>query len=905
VVVYIAIFVIAVLGVTVYAMHLRMQSENARIHRAYYAASALKLAEACEAEAFAWLKAQFALPWRLQHPFLQRLYTERTEQFSIPSGEEPDSPDHRYLDLLEADALLNSAALAEALQGRATIHRATVCLMDFQPIQVPDAGTFDATTQARAVVDEFERFGTLQFEVHVGYGKVLRGTLRGEDLVKKYTSRRDIKVVNLLPPVVSRFTLFARGFRGPGDLKEPYNAGRAGNEKHRAWVGETDFSHSQPLVLVHHPDDIKERRGAAGSHADIARYLPHEEPFDQRRLESQVLTEGEVGYRPDLQDRGWVYLGGEQPWVLNLQAGRANPGAKIHKTGFGVVPALTSEGHLFHETYLTISDDQLREAPGMEGWSPEGSTYGWRFSIWADGMPAGALKKEVYSSGYFANYLRRREFRRDSLYPSLFRLYGDIQSFDVDDAGQPMRYIDRRSPTLVFGPVLRRFTNFGYVSQMDREDREAVDAGTFPYDEDGRPVYPYDNPGGSDPRMRAIPYFHITRDGYDRDQAKFRLWGKWIWKDGIPPPDLAEVDETEPGTSRTGPIDYPTRKWRINSHALKWEGEPNWEMLNLLITRPRVQHYHDGYDWLVENARPVSFDPKRHLEQDNLPSLEPFEGEVSDSRFFYGTSDPDSDHCFFARNLRLHQFDPRADPPDSRPASSSFPEGFFHGSLDAVSLYDTSQAAPDPTTSARLSPARYDIRIKTTFSFLDEEEFQSSLMPGGDGVLRESPGITVIREGGLDLSEYPEVVFGRGGMIIVDGPIRLPRVVKSPAARQLGEVLSFVSLSSDITLAGNLVEASLVALGESRTVKREADDVTIRGNLVVDQLDFRTGGAGLFSRRRNDLAGLRPTGTEGLEAYPRNVLEYDPAMNPASLENYRDKYRAFMSGGISFWGVTE
>ena len=96
--------------------------------------------------------------------------------------------------------------------------------------------------------------------------------------------------------------------------------------------------------------------------------------------------------------------------------------------------------------------------------------------------------------------------------------------------------------------------------------------------------------------------------------------------------------------------------------------------------------------------------------------------------------------------------------------------------------------------------------------------------------------------------------------------------------------------------------------GKGKTIKRSVDDVTIRGNLVVDTLDFQPRVARNFFGGRgagNPPTDLKPTGLGELKAYARNVVEYDPALNYAAVENYRKHYRAFTAGGIAYWLVSE
>jgi hypothetical protein len=903
VVVIVTLVVVVTLGVILFALHSRMGDENARAHRAYYGATALGLAQACEAEASAWIDAQLALPKDRQHSFLRQLYSDPTEDFWVASDDAPARPDDRYLDMLGEGLLPVTAQLAREMPGGAEVLRATFCFKDMHPIQDPGTEGFDPRDHARVVPDPHERFGALEFQAEVAYGRVGRGSRRGEPLVKRYISRRDVKVVNLLPPVVSRFTLFARGFRGPGGSREPFNAGVAGTENLRAWLGQTDFLRSQPLVLIHHPGDVKERLGYAGSHAEVARYLPHGPPFDHASLADPILTEPETPYRPDLHDRGWVFLGGGRSWPLNLQAGRVNLGANVDRVGPEFAARLTTESFLFHETYLTSTSGQFGSARSMRGWDPNRipDGHGWRFAIWCNGIPAGTFQTDVYRQVYFGNYYSRAAHDQESRRPSLVRLFGDMQTSEVDGRGRPGRYLDRRSPTVVLGPVLRRHSVIAQVMQRDEDDFEATQAGTFPLNSRGRTIFPYRDPGGAEPLVRNLPYFYFPPEGGAPRGGRFRFYEPWMWRDRNPPRDMAKVHDRNPDPSGRRRPDYPEVGWSITEDLFRFNGEPRWNALRLFTSRVETDHYHRSYDWLVENAHPRRAEPQRHLHQTGLPGLRPFEGTVPDRAFFYGTEDPDTDLCYFASNLRLEQAE-RGGAPAVDPA---FPEGFFQGALGGLRLHSPGAEAPDPKGSIPFQPSVPDMRAKATFVFQDQDAFEEVFLRGEPGRLAETVGVTVLREGGLDLEELGELEFDRGGMVIVPGPIRLPRVRKSEAARRRGEVLTFMSTGGDITLTGELVEASLIALGQGRTVRREPEAVTIRGNLVVDVLDFDTTGNSMFARRRTPMA-VAPVSVEGgPDAYPRNVVEYDPALNVGVPATYRRNYEAFLSPAVAYWGVTE
>lgn len=917
VVLYLVIGVMAVLAVVLFAMYSQMQEENARIHRVYFGTAALKIAEACETEAFTWLTAQLELPADHQHPFLRRLYSEPSATLSVESGSEPADPlsDPRYLDLLGEGLMSTSVGLAARLPGGGDIQGATLSFRDLSPLFHPPTSAIDPETQGQVLPDGFERFGAVEFTVSVGYGRVRRGSGGKVDLVKRYVSRRDLKVVNLLAPTVSRFTLFAHQFTGPG-TREPYNVDRGPATPTGLWeeelAGVSALERQQPLVLVHSPMDVKERVGAVSRVAELARYLPFEAPFDKRTLASPHLSAA-TEYRPDLQDRGWVFLGGDEPWSLNLKNGLINPRSALTPAfSNDWAEEITTEGFMIRETFLTADQTRLAGLPQAAGWDPDLSpgVDGYRFSVWSYGVPGGILNEPTFRNDIFGNYFSRAEGAAQSVHPSLLRLYGDVQAHDLDAAGTPGRYLDRRSPTLVLGPVLRRYTRLVKVSQMDQEDRDALAGGTFPKDAAGTEVFPYREPGRSEPREAWIPYFHVVGDALDESEAAYSFDSPNWPVSGNPLANGAEIDDSTPGAG-TRPVDYPAVRFRINEHVFRGSAGTPLRLLGLLESRIRTQHYNTGIDWISENAHPGGLDPVPRLGLGNLSVLQSFQGTPpSDARAFYSTQDPDSDLCYFAGNLRLHQFDETALPPGNlaNGPGSPFPDGFFEGSLRALRLVDPAVASDQVLVDGGTTPGVYDLRMKTTHAFQDASEFLETFLPGGSAELLLSPGVSLVRTGDLDLSDgRPELVFHQGGMILVEGNLRLPRILKSPEARASGQVLTLVSLGGNIELAGDRIEASVVVLGAGRTVTRAVEHTTLFGNLVVDTLVFEPDTPGnLFSGRSFPVGGATaPTGDRGLQGWERNLVEYDPALNQAAAARYRKQYRAFVSGGLSYWQVGE
>ncbi len=905
------IFVLCILG---YALFSQMQDEYRRIHRIYYGTAAIKVAEAVEAEAFSWFAWQLSLPRARQHPFVRALFERPTSEISVRTGEEPSTPDSRYLDLLAEGLVPHAVDLASSLGGGgAVIRRATLAYKDLLPLYSAAGGTSDPRSSCVISPDPFERYGSVELTVDVAYGRVKRGLLSGSELIKRYVSRRDVRVVNVLPPVVGKFTLFVRsGWRCgtslsfPASPDEPYNACTAVSPYSAGLYGATDFTRAQPLVLIHHPEDIKTRRGYCVHYADMVKYLPWEPPFDGTTCADEVSAV--VSYRPDLLRRGWVFLGGTRgggvirPWYVNLQAGQASSAAGGDIPDYydlSFCASMTLEGFLFHESYRTATHTQIVGLPGAAGWAPAtdfglmGRVADYRFALYHYGYVADVLPQEMFCKGVFGNYFASHP--SESLLPSLLRLYGDVQIMSLDSAKHPDVYCDRRSPTLVLGPVVRRLVQATLVMQDDPSR-------TFPYPKEAAPT------------MQFLPFFDIRADGtYAPGSDPLFSWNTAEWRPsglaGVP--DFNVVDDTFTGRPRPPALSVPAVRYRQREDVFHFDSGDPYKLYGFLMCKILKQPVNDGYDWIVENSNPTAgLDPRRHLKQEHLKVLRPADGSAVDDRyFFYNTTDPSKGLCYYAANLAAWQYDDSSDEPVVY--ESLFPDGKWKGALGALQLYDTAQLPGNFSEGELAEFTSYDVRQKTSYRFADQDAFKRVYIDGSGDVRIEKPfGVSLIADGALDLTRGDDgpigsITFDEGGMIIVKGDVVLPSVLKSQRARSRGETLTFVSLDGDIILAGERVEAGLVALGAGHTVRKSPalPSICVFGIMAVDVLDFSTDDdTCIFSGTTNWSERVQVGGSP---AYRRSVVIYDPSFDPLASGNYMRHYKAFTAGGVSYWKTRE
>jgi len=490
---------------------------------------------------------------------------------------------------------------------------------------------------------------------------------------------------------------------------------------------------------------------------------------------------------------------------------------------------------------------------------------------------------------------------RPALKPSVLHLFGDLQVHELepDDRGlRPSRYLDRRSPTLVLGPVLRRYFHVGVLKPL----------GLFPIagaDGDSTEYVFFSG--------RYLPFF-------------WSLEGKkgGLYEEATP---VFEYDEPWPrGKETIGPdsrslTDLTTATMaEIDVRYDVFKGGSGRRRFGQAMTCIFTHTFNWVYDRVVANSRAIEH---ASLLPDTVPSLTTATDVAGTTaeEFFYGYGGlADRAFCFNAANLSLRQFRARSNAYES--ALDIFPRGLFNGSLASLRLFDdslTAEALVDPT---RGPGEALDLRLKAVCVFADEGDFKQLFFNdlGGGGwtpQMVRGPLISYV-QGELDLTrigalgEGTPLFFVEGGMIIADGDITVGELQRHPAIGSTGrsEALVLVSINGSIIVdTSRPVDACLVALSPLGTVKRHGDFIHIRGSVAVDTLDVDPMSAGsLFAGQPwlvTETAIDQPTGRKGLSSYRRSTIEYDPALEPTELENYQCHYRVALSETASFFKVSE
>jgi len=188
------------------------------------------------------------------------------------------------------------------------------------------------------VPDPFERYGLFTISAKVTYMNIQRN----------YTSTYEMKISNTLVPVISKFTLYTRD-RDESSENQILMAGMDG-ENDIGGQGIIDGAAKPlraPMVLVHHPDDVSQVNGYCESIANLREYLPQEGSVS-------AASANASSYRPGIHNRGWVFLGCENPdsqYVFNVSPGRPNPDM-IMPYAAALCNRFYGNGFLLHESDL-------------------------------------------------------------------------------------------------------------------------------------------------------------------------------------------------------------------------------------------------------------------------------------------------------------------------------------------------------------------------------------------------------------------------------------------------------------------------------------------------------------------------------------------------------------------------
>jgi len=735
------------------------------------------------------------------------------------------------------------------------------------------------------VPDPFERYGLLTISTKVIYMNIQR----------TYTCTYEMKISNTLVPVISKFTLFTRDRDGASEnqvaMSQP--------------VGETDIGGQgiidnaskplrAPLILVHHPDDVETISGFKKNMTEMREYLP---------LDKSVNAATSSSYRPLIHNRGWVFLGCENPdscYVFNVAPGKPNPDSilpyaanlcnRYYGNGFQLLETDLCAliiGSLKGKFPFNYSFSEVKKPEGLSDYIIRLTQTG---IYWILKTPA--------ARPIIGNFTENNQkFTTDS---ALIQLSGDIQTLGFSsEAGKPSKYLDRRSPTVVFGKVGRSFVQVGNLAQNCQHPQGSGNAAhNAKYMQpNGMHSLPYVNPP-THPRTTFLPFFNISEEGmngqnpvFDFDDAK---WGGFRVVDD----NLWQTD-----------TDFAKVKYDVNSDIFNLGGTNQMKNYRFFMTQVINEVYNKTYNWIVANSKPhggaIEPGERYYLKQNEIKILSSYPDSQLDTIFFYGNN-KDNGNVFAANRLKIMQY--KDTEGSIRSSDAIFEDGIFRGNLNALSLSAANYQNPYRVDGVAKFED-YDIRQKSNYIFTTFAEFEKYLLVAeGDSLVLKEGGVFYIdAEAAADFtksSAVKKLVFHENAMIICRGTIRLPEVAKSVYAVNEKATLSFVSIVGDVVIAGKNIEASLNSL--NGTIRKEVDYFQVFGNVTMNRLYFNLSEKGnLFKvSALPDSPSSQVLGKNNAKGFERNSVMYDPDMDMCNQVAYSNHYKVFVSTRPAFWKLT-
>ncbi len=443
------ILILALLGFSLYNFS---RSERNIVARLQYASVADKMAQAAAQEAACW----FNLRSLVIHDLLKKNDPSVPEKFVLLPLKTNDI-EGKWENLTGGE--LKVFKIASDIGCR--IESVELKYGKFKNFFNPVPEGNNCVTSCYLHPDPFERAGGLIITSKVTYKSVTR----------IFCCRYEIKITNTLLPVISKFTLFSKG----GAQHIPDHVQMMGETvpEHVKYgqqgLAESDYHGKAlrvPMIVVNHPDDVAEISGYAKSHFDIREYLP--EGKAPRTLKS---------YMPELKNRGWIFMGIKPDemhtlYQLNLAPGFVNPDLmdpydeklkhRFYGEGFQYLESdiamLVDKGLKGNYPYAKSFDDSI-----MPGGIKDYILRIVHSGIYWLAMSDNKLAKKYLLGNYYNKFVSASSFKSER--SSLLHLFGDMQPLAFSKSGRPSKYLDRRSPTVVFGRVWRSYMQIGTVTQ--------------------------------------------------------------------------------------------------------------------------------------------------------------------------------------------------------------------------------------------------------------------------------------------------------------------------------------------------------------------------------------------------------------------------------------------------------
>jgi len=785
----------------------------------------------------------------------------------------------------------------------------------------------DYSKSSLLAADPFERFGVITFNARVKY----------MDITRSYYCVHELKISNTLIPVLSKFTLFAKdkddGCENQIKMAQPSGENDIGGQ---GILDEACSPLRVPIILVHHPNDMKNVYGYYKNYGELFEYLP---------CDKSVTSSNQNYYRPMIHNRGWVFLGNENKdayYQLNISPGNANPDI--------IMPYPSNLNYKFYGNgFLFMASDLCSLIfKTLKGNHP------YRFSFVDAKRPdefCDFITKIANSGIYWilksedakpiiGNYTANNpEFTTDS---SLLQLYGDVQplSFSTDPA-KPSKYLDRRSPTIIFGKVIRAFMQVGNLAQncnhsLQDCDKEHYDANML---QNGMHKLPYINPPVH-PKTTFLPNFNIDNNGIMGKNPAFdfdnREWGgyrvvddsniytvnnssnsssenkqgkennsenAWVNSNNKP---LASSENSPPADGKSK--EYVKAKYDLDNIFVLSDSN-HFKTYKYFMTQLITEVYNRSYDWVTANSTPKdgnkSPGSKYSLKQNDIKILSSYPDSQLDQLFFYNI-EKNFGNVFYAYNIKISQYIENQS--NFEECGNIYKDGMFKGNLSSLTL--SSKKYVNPLLSDdKINSEEYDLRQKANYIFNDYGKFKKYMIftEGKINTIKEGGVFYIDSEKPVDFSEENSVeklIFHENTLIICRSDIKIPDIIKSSFASENQSTLTIVSTDGDIWLGGNNIHASINSLKGS--VKKEKDYFQIFGNLTMNKLLFNLSTPGNLFK----VSALPPsaekevTGKTGIKGFERINIVYDPCIDICNYKNYLLHYNIFLSTKPTYWRLS-
>jgi len=613
-------------------------------------------------------------------------------------------------------------------------------------------------------------------------------------------------------------------------------------------------------------------------------------------MDKSINSPSADSYRPSMTERGWVYLGSETPddfYLLNITPGKANPDM--------IMPYPSDMRHLFYGSGFSILESDLcwlvfNSLKGVFPY-PHSFTDSKKPSDMNDYIIRTThsgiywITKDPDTKPILGNYTEsNKNFTSDS---SLIQLSGDIQPLSFGESSKPSKYLDRRSPTLVFGKVFRSFVQLGTITQNCVHSSASCDSNHYASNmmPNGMHRLPYVNPPNH-PKTTFMPFFNITEDGAMESNPVFDVdnpsWGNYRM-----------VDDSD----IYGGGDFSKQPYDIDKDVFNLCDSNHYKTYRQFMCKIVNEVYNKSYNWITANSKPAGgvLEPgdSYMLKQNEIKIVESYPDKQVDSLFFYNHK-KEFGNVFAASKLKIMQYLIKGD--SYSIASEVFESGIFKGALGALKL--SSDKYKNPFKIKEINdPGEYDVRQKVNYIFESYADFEKSLMlVEGDCRTLKEGGVYYI-DSAVDFTcdgSAKKLIFHDNALIICSGNVKVPSISKSKYANGNKASLSIVSVNGDVVISGEEIEASLNSF--EGTIKKEVDYFQIYGNATMKTLYFNLSSPNnLFKVKSYPKETKSVLGKLLSDTMIRMSVTYDPALDVCKYENYFNHYKYYMSTKPSFW----